>query len=83
MTIAAVAATVALAGPQVAGSAPAKDPRAERERVRAEQADVAAQIDTNKASRREIEDALQALQANLDTQEAALARFAEEVLPNI
>ena len=61
----------ALAAPQLASSAPNSDPRAERERVRAERA---AQIDTNKASRRELDAALRVLQDNLDTQEAALAR---------
>ena len=64
----------ALAAPQLASSAPSADPRAEREKVRAERAEVAAEIDTNKASRRELDDALQVLQENLDTQEAALAR---------
>jgi peptidoglycan hydrolase CwlO-like protein len=79
VTIASMAAAIALVTPQLAGSAPSQDPRAERERVRAERAEVAAEIDTNKASRREIEEALQTLQANLNTQEAALARTEAEV----
>jgi LAS superfamily LD-carboxypeptidase LdcB len=64
----------ALTAPQLAGSAPSGDPRAERERVRAERAEVAAQIDTTKASRAELDAALRVLQDNLSTQEAALAR---------
>jgi peptidoglycan hydrolase CwlO-like protein len=74
-----MAAAIALVTPQLAGSAPSQDPRAERERVRAERAEVAAEIDTNKASRREIDEALKTLQANLVTQEAALARTEAEV----
>ncbi len=67
-------AAVALAAPQLASSAPSGNPRAERERVRAERAEVAAQIDTNKATRAELDAALRVLQDNLSTQEAALRR---------
>jgi len=76
---AALVAIVGLIAPQGATSAPSRDPRAERERVRAERAQVASQIDTSKASMRDIDQALQVLQDNLDTQEAALARTEAEV----
>jgi archaellum component FlaC len=74
-----MAATIALAAPQLAGSAPSGDPRAEREQVRAERARVAAQIDTNKASLDEIDAALRTLDDNLRTQQAALSRTEAEV----
>ncbi len=79
VTLAAVTAVVALAAPQIVGSAPNGDPRAEREQVRAERAKVAAQIDTSKASLAEIDAALQTLQDNLATQQNALSRANAEV----
>ena len=72
-------ACIGLIAPQVAQSAPANDPRAEREKVRAEKAKVAAQIDTSKASIAEIDAALKALADNLQTQEAALAKAEADV----
>ena len=75
----AIAASIALAAPQLADSAPSADPREQREQVRAEQARVASELDTNQASLAEIDDALQALDQNLRTQQAALARTEEEV----
>lgn len=65
--------------PQSAQTAPANDPRAEREKVQAEQAQVAAELNTTKASKEEIDDALAVLDENLQTQEAALARVQDEV----
>lgn len=65
--------------PGLASSAPTQDPRAERERVRAERAQVASQIDTSKASLAEIDAALRVLEENLATQEAALARTEGEL----
>lgn len=65
--------------PRLASSAPADDPRAEREQVRAERARVAAQIDTSKASLDEIDAALTVLEENLATQEAALDRTEAEL----
>ena len=79
ITLAATAAAVAFVAPQIAGSAPTGDPRAEREQVRAERAQVASQIDTSKASLAEIDAALQTLQDNLATQQASLAKANEEV----
>lgn len=77
-TMAAAALTVGLLSPQLAQSAPS-DTRAERERVRAEQAQVASQIDVSQSSMAEIDAALQTLDENLQTQEAALARTEEQV----
>ncbi|CAN5408371.1 hypothetical protein BH10ACT1_BH10ACT1_18640 [soil metagenome] len=79
ITIAAVAAAVALAAPQLASSAPRQDPRAEREQVRAERAEVASQIDTTKASLAEVDDALQALEENVASQRSALAAAEADV----
>ncbi len=79
MTIAAAVATVALAAPQLASSAPTGDPRSEREQVRAERAVVASEIDTSKASLAEIDAALRTLEENLATQQAALHRTEAEV----
>ncbi|MCU1499143.1 MAG: mannose-binding lectin [Acidimicrobiales bacterium] len=74
MTVVAAVTVLALAGPQLAASAPREDPRAERDRVRVERAEVAAQIDTTKASLAEVDEALQALEDNVRTQRAALAQ---------
>ena len=79
MTLIAVLATLGLAAPQLASSAPSQDPRAEREAVRAERARVAANIDTSKASLGQIDDALQTLDQNLRTQQSALARTEDQV----
>ena len=49
------------------------DPSAERERVRAQKAQVASQVDALKASDAQVEAALDALQANVAGQEALLA----------
>lgn len=65
--------------PQSAQTAPANDPRAEREKVQAEQAQVAAELNTTKASKEEIDQAIAVLDENLQTQEAALARVQDEV----
>lgn len=65
--------------PQSAQSAPRGNAREERVKVQAEQAKVASQINTNKASKEEIDEAIQALNDNLRSQEAALARVQEEV----
>jgi peptidoglycan hydrolase CwlO-like protein len=77
--VAAVAMAIGILGPDLASSAPKNDPRAEREQVRAEQAANAAQLDTSKASKAEIDEALQVITANLATQEAALTRTQEQV----
>ena len=79
IVMAAAVMTVGLVGPDLASSAPTGDPRAEREKVRAEQAEVAAKIDTTKASKQEIDDAIEVINENLATQEAALARTQEQV----
>jgi len=65
--------------PQAAQTAPRNDPRAEREKVQAEQAELASELNTNKASKDEIDQALEVLDENLQTQEAALARVQDEV----
>ena len=67
-----------LAGP-TAGSAPREDPRAERERVRAEQAEVARQIDASEATVAEIDEALAVLEENLAAEEAALSAVEDEL----
>jgi peptidoglycan hydrolase CwlO-like protein len=77
--MAALVLTVGILGPDLASSAPKGDARAEREKVRAEQAAVAAKLDTTKASKAEIDEALQVINQNLATQEAALARVQAEV----
>jgi peptidoglycan hydrolase CwlO-like protein len=64
--------------PQMAQSAP-NDARAEREKVQAEQAAVAAELNTTKASKEEIDDAIAVLDENLRTQENALVRVQEQV----
>ena len=79
IVMAAAVMTVGLVGPDLASSAPTGDPRAEREKVRAEQAEVAAKIDTTKASKQEIDQAIEVINENLATQEAALARTQEQV----
>ncbi len=83
-SLAASAAAAALAAgllvlPQSAQSAPRNDPRAEREKVQAEQAKVASELNTTKASKEEIDEAISVLDENLRTQEAALARVQEDV----
>jgi len=65
-----LAVTLAPAG---AGAAPQRDPGNERERVRQRRAQVASQIDALKAEDREVEAALDALNANVATQRARLA----------
>lgn len=67
-----------LVGP-TAGSAPRQDPRAERERVRAEQAEVARRIDASEATVAEVDEAIAALDRNLAAEEAALAAVEEEL----
>lgn len=77
---AAAALTFGLVSPTTtATSAPKNDPRAERERVRAEKAALATKIDTTKASLSEVQDALAAIDENLRTQQAALDRTEAEV----
>lgn len=74
LSLAATFALTAFVGPQFASSAPTDlgDLRSEREEIRAERARVASEIDTSKASKAEIDDALEAIQADLDAQQAAL-----------
>ncbi|MEO6627402.1 MAG: D-alanyl-D-alanine carboxypeptidase family protein [Aquihabitans sp.] len=79
VTMVLAAVSLGMIAPQVATSAPSQNPRAEREQVRAERARVAAQIDTSKASQAQIDTALQAINGNLRSQEAALARTEAEV----
>jgi len=59
--------------PAAAGAARQRDPGSERERVRQRRAQVASQIDALKAEDREVEAALDALNANVATQRARLA----------
>jgi LAS superfamily LD-carboxypeptidase LdcB len=75
----ATAIAIGAVAPQLATSAPRGNPRAEREKVRAEKARVAAQIDVEKASLNEVQDALRDLDANVSAQETALARTQAEV----
>ena len=56
-----------------AAQRPGSDPSAERERVRAQKAQVASQVDALRASDAQVEAALDALQANVAGQEALLA----------
>ena len=79
LTLVATAATVGLVAPQLVGSEPIGELREERERVRAEQAQTASQINTSEASLAEIDAALQTIEENLRTQEAALARTESEI----
>ena len=83
-TIAALSAVVALAlvsAPIVGSATPNGDPSAEREKVRAEQAQVASQVDALQATDAQVEAALDALAANVAGQQAMLAearRVAEQ-----
>ena len=79
IVMAAIVMTIGILGPDLASSAPKNDPRAQREQVRAEQAANAAKLDTTKATKGEIDEALQVITENLATQEAALARTQEQV----
>lgn len=79
VVMAAMVMTIGILGPDLASSAPKNDPRAQREQVRAEQAANAAKLDTSKASKAQLDEALQVLNENLATQEAALARTQEQV----
>ena len=79
VVMAAVIMTIGFLGSDLASSAPKEDPRAQREKVRAEQAANASKLDTNKASKDQLDDALQVLNENLATQEAALERNRAQV----
>lgn len=79
IVMAAVVMTIGILGPDLASSAPKNDPRAQREKVRAEQAANAAKLDTSKATKAQLDDALQVITENLATQEAALQRTQEQV----
>lgn len=79
VVVAALVMTIGFIGSDLASSAPKNDPRAQREQVRAEQAANAAKLDTNKASKAELDQALQVLNENLATQEAALERTQAQV----
>ncbi len=59
--------------PGTGEAAQGRDPRAERERVRSEQANVAAEVDALRADSAEIEQALVAIGANVADQRALLA----------
>ncbi|MDP9419082.1 MAG: hypothetical protein M3P53_02855, partial [Actinomycetota bacterium] len=59
--------------PGTGEAAQGRDPRAERERVRSEQANVAAEVDALRADSAEIEQALAAIGANVADQRALLA----------
>ena len=69
-----------LLGPQIADAASREDPRVERDQVRARQADVAANLNADKASIGEIHNALSTLQANVETQERGLQRAQDAVV---
>src|SRR6188472_1876849 len=66
-------------GPHIADAASRQDPRAEREQVRARQAEVATNLNADKASMGEIRDALNTLQANVEAQERGLRRAQDAV----
>jgi hypothetical protein len=69
-----VALALALVSAPIVGSAaPSGDPSAERERVRAQAADVASQVDALQATDAQVEAALEALAANVAGQQALLA----------
>lgn len=68
-----------LVGPQLASAATRQDPRAEREQVRARQAQVAASLNADKASISQINGALATLQANVRAQEHGLRRAEDAV----
>ena len=80
VTAAATLAVATLLGPQIADAARAGDPRAEREQVRARQAQVAASLNADKASMSEIHGALKTLQANVEAQERGLRRAEDAVV---
>lgn len=74
--VTAVSVVLALAlvsAPIMGGAAPNGDPSAERERVRAEAAAVASQVDALQATDAQVEAALDALAANVAGQQALLA----------
>lgn len=74
LAAAAVAALLAMVlAPATGDAAQGRDPRAERERIRAEKADVAAEVDALKADSAEIEQALTVIEANVSDQRALLA----------
>lgn len=73
MAAVAVVALLALIAPGMGHAAQGRDPRAERERVRSEQATVAAEVDALKADSAEVEAALAAIGANVADQRALLA----------
>lgn len=68
-----VAALALLVGPDVADAGRTEDPRAERDRVRAERAEVASQVDVLRADRAEVDRALRELDANVRSRQAQLA----------
>jgi hypothetical protein len=75
-TITAISVVLALgfvSAPIMGAAAPNGDPSSERERVRAEQAQVASQVDALKATDAQVEAALDALAANVAGQQAMLA----------
>jgi len=79
VTAGATMVVASLLGPHIAGAASRQDPRAEREQVRARQAQVASNLNADKASMSEIRDALNTLQANVEAQERGLQRAQDAV----
>jgi peptidoglycan hydrolase CwlO-like protein len=67
-----VLALLAVKAPSPAGAAERADPRAERERVRSEQAAVAGELDALEATNEEVTRALADLEANVTDQQALL-----------
>ena len=59
--------------PSASSAHPREDPSAERERIRAQQAEVATQVDALRATDEKVESALAALEANVAGQEALYA----------
>ncbi len=72
-TVSVLAAVALLVGPEVAGAGRTDDPRAERDRVRSERAEVASQVDALRADRAEVDRALRELDANVRSRQAQLA----------
>ncbi len=68
-----VAALLSLVAPVTVDAAQGRDPRAERERVRSDQAKVAAEVDALEADSAEVEAALAAIGANVADQRALLS----------
>ncbi|MCU1352669.1 MAG: hypothetical protein JWM05_1878, partial [Acidimicrobiales bacterium] len=73
LPITAIAVTIGLLSPQLASASRSGDPRTELEKVRAQQANVASGVNASKATLAEIDQALQALDNNVSSQQRLLS----------